>query len=147
MTASKNIRGPKKYFSSVNFSEIFVAPQSSSKVPKYRFFSQSDLSAKIGTQKSSLTPPQDVNSISLFISGTNKMDEGGIGNCLDGGVRVPKTCWKHHKSKDWNFLHRNYTPNFFSTPSKNIFSRSIKNSFFDFSGNGDFSKGSLINPL
>ena len=37
------------------------------------------------------------------------------------GVRVLKTCWKHQKSKGYNFLHRNCTQLFFSTP-KNIFS-------------------------
>ena len=52
-------------------------------------------------------------------------DEEKIGNRLGGGVRVPKPCRKRHKSKDWNFLHRNYIPKFFSTPTKNIFSSSI----------------------
>ena len=32
------------------------------------------------------------------------------------GVRVLQTCWKPHKSKDHNFLHRNYTQIFFLTP-------------------------------
>ena len=31
-----------------------------------------------------------------------------------GGVRVLKTHWKRHKSRDHNFLHRSYTPIFFS---------------------------------
>ena len=38
-----------------------------------------------------------------------------------GGARVSRTRWKPHKSKDHNFLHRNYIPIFFPTPKKNIF--------------------------
>ena len=64
-----------------------------------------------------------------------------------GGVRVLRTRRKHHKSKDWNFLHRNYIQFFFSTPPKNIFSSMIKNVFRKFSGIFGFSKGFLINPL
>ena len=41
---------------------------------------------------------------------------------------VHETCWKHHKSKDNNFLHRSYTPKQFSTPKKNIFRASSKKS-------------------
>ena len=67
MVTSKNRRGPKKYVSSVNFSEIFVASQNSSKVARFQFLAQSELSAENGIWKSSLIPPQDVNSISLFI--------------------------------------------------------------------------------
>ena len=48
-----------------------------------------------------------------------------------GAVRVLKTLRKHHKWKDNKFLHRSYTPKKFSTPTKNIFSSSIK-IFFDF---------------
>ena len=42
-------------------------------------------------------------------------------NPFDEGVRVPKTRWKHHKSKDLTFLHRSYTQLSFSTPKTNIF--------------------------
>ena len=62
-------------------------------------------------------------------------------------VRVLKTCWKPHKSKDNNFLHRSYTPKIFSTPTKNIFSSSTKNIFRSFSDILGFSKGFLIKPL
>ena len=41
-----------------------------------------------------------------------------ICNRLDGGVRVPKTRWKHHKSKDHIFLHRSYVQLFFSASTK-----------------------------
>ena len=58
-----------------------------------------------------------------------------------------RTRRKHHKSKDWNFLHRNYIQIFFSTPPKNIFSSMIKNVFRKFSGIFGFSKGFLIKPL
>ena len=37
------------------------------------------------------------------------------------GVRVLKTLWKHHKSKEHIFQHRSYIPIFFSTSKKNIF--------------------------
>ena len=53
------------------------------------------------------------------------MDEEKICNCLDGGVRVPETCWKRHKSKDYIFLHRSYVQIFFSTSTKIFFSSSI----------------------
>ena len=43
------------------------------------------------------------------------------------GARVLETLRKHHQSTDHNFLHRSYTPNFFSATKKNIFfSRSKK---------------------
>ena len=37
-----------------------------------------------------------------------------------GGVRVLKTRWKYHKSRDHNFLHRSYTSKKISAPKKNI---------------------------
>ena len=43
-----------------------------------------------------------------------------------GRVRMLKTLWKAHKSKDWMFLLRNYIQKKFSTPKKNIFSQSKK---------------------
>ena len=47
--------------------------------------------------------------------------------------------WKPHKSKEHNFLHRNYTPKFFSTPKKNLkFFRSKK--MFDFFSSKKFSR-------
>ena len=39
-----------------------------------------------------------------------------------GRVRMLKTLWKAHKSKDWMFLLRNYIQLFFSTPKKYVFS-------------------------
>ena len=42
--------------------------------------------------------------------------------------RVLKTIWKPHKSKEHSFLHRNYTPTFFSQLQKNIFSIDQKKS-------------------
>ena len=42
-------------------------------------------------------------------------------NSRYGGARVPRTRWKPHKSKDHNFLHRNYISIFFSTPKKKIY--------------------------
>ena len=41
--------------------------------------------------------------------------------------------WKPHKWKEHNFLHRNYTPKFFSTPKKNDFFP-IENNFRFFFG-------------
>ena len=41
-----------------------------------------------------------------------------------GGVRVLGTCWKAHKRKGYEFLHRSCTQEIFSTPTKNIFSSS-----------------------
>ena len=38
-----------------------------------------------------------------------------------GGFRVLRTRWKPHKSKDYHFLHRSYTPKIFSTPKKLFF--------------------------
>ena len=38
------------------------------------------------------------------------------------GVRVLKTLWKHHKSKEHIFLHRSYTPFFFNFEKKIFFS-------------------------
>ena len=35
--------------------------------------------------------------------------------------RVPESLWKPHQSKAINFLHRNYVPTFFPTPTKNYF--------------------------
>ena len=46
-----------------------------------------------------------------------------------GRVRMLKTLWKAHKSKDWMFLLRNYIQFFFSTPKKNIFFAVRKNMF------------------
>ena len=40
--------------------------------------------------------------------------------------RVSESLWKPHKSKVLNFLHRNYTSVFFSTPKKYIFFRTTK---------------------
>ena len=41
--------------------------------------------------------------------------------------------WKPHKWKEHNFLHRNYTPKFFSTPKKieHFFDRKNVSDFFD----------------
>ena len=44
--------------------------------------------------------------------------------------RVLKTLWKHHKSKDHNFLHRSYIPNFFQLWKKIFFLWLKKNHFF-----------------
>ena len=35
--------------------------------------------------------------------------------------RVPESLWKPHQSKAINFLHRNYVPTFFPTPTKKYF--------------------------
>ena len=43
-----------------------------------------------------------------------------------GGDGVLRSLWKPHKSKARTFLNRSYTPKIFSTPTKNIFSSSIK---------------------
>mgnify|MGYP006982484161 CR=1 FL=1 len=39
---------------------------------------------------------------------------------------VPESLWKPHKSKEHKILHRSCAPKIFSTPKKNIFSRSKK---------------------
>ena len=44
----------------------------------------------------------------------------------NGGVRVLETPWKHHKSRDHNFLHRSYTPQKKSAPKKYFCSDSKK---------------------
>ena len=44
--------------------------------------------------------------------------------------RVLKTFWKPHKSKEHNFLHRNYTPTFFSQLQKKYFFDRSKKTFF-----------------
>ena len=62
------------------------------------------------------------------------------------GVRVLRRPRKPHKSKDWNFLHRNYTPIFFSTPI-NFFFELDQNGFLVFPNILGFSKGFLIKPL
>ena len=35
--------------------------------------------------------------------------------------RVPESLWKPHQSKAINFMHRNYVPTFFPTPTKKYF--------------------------
>ena len=42
----------------------------------------------------------------------------------ENGLAVPATRWKPHKSKDWEFLHRNTYQFFFSTPKKKFCSSS-----------------------
>ena len=44
--------------------------------------------------------------------------------------RVPESVWKPHKSKEDNFLNRNYIPPKILTPKKNIFFRARKNIYF-----------------
>ena len=57
----------------------------------------------------------------LHLGIIKKPMRGKLCNPFDGGVRVPKTRWKHHKSQDLTFLHRSYTQLFFSTQKTNIF--------------------------
>jgi hypothetical protein len=47
-----------------------------------------------------------------------------------GGIIVLKTRWKHHKSRDHNFLHRSYTPQKISALKKIIFFCRLKKIFF-----------------
>ena len=58
----------------------------------------------------------------------------------DGGVRVLRTRWKHHKSKDWEFLHRSYTPQKSQLRLK-IFFRARQKYVPDFLGVLGFGKG------
>ena len=71
-------------------------------------------------------------------------------NPFDGGVRVLKTRWKHHKSKDLTFLHRNYTQLLFSTPKTNIFwliEKIFKKKLGKFSKNGEKSTFPMKNHM
>jgi hypothetical protein len=60
--------------------------------------------------------------------------------------RVPESLWKPHQSKAINFLHRNYVPTFFPTPTKKYFFFGIKNIFRKKIGQKYFSVKIRENP-
>ena len=75
--------------------------------------------------------PQGLNAIALRIS-RRKIRSQRSRVCTFDSMKIVfvvlKPSWKHHKSKDWNFLHRMYTPqkiqlrkNIFLAQKKNVF--------------------------